>query len=264
MRLLPPAGLALAAALTVGAPAMAAVSATGQVVIVHGVRGLVANVDVDGSRALSAFQPERTTDPLKLTAGNHTVAVRAANDPAAAPLLQQTLTVPAGGLVSAAVGLTADGKPSLTLFNERGPAVPAGKARLVVRHIAAAPTVQVTVDANPLSPALSGGPSQGVSDLAPGNHAVAVLGPNGEPVIASQNVPLRAGTVTTIYLIGSQAEGTLTWLARVSDSRALAGVPTGTAGLAATSARSVPWPAGVLLLAAVLLLLPVRRMRRQG
>lgn len=263
MRLLPPAGLALAAALTVGAPAMAAVSATGQVVIVHGVRGLVANVDVDGSRALSAFQPERTTDPLKLTAGNHTVAVRAANDPAAAPLLQQTVAVPAGGLVSAAVGLTPTGQPSLTLFNERGPAVPAGQARLVVRHIAAAPTVQVTVDAKPLSPALSGGPRQSLSDIAPGNHAVAVVGPDGSPVLAAQNVPLRAGTVTTIYLIGSQAEGTLTWLARVSDSRALAGVPTGTAGLAATS-RSVPWPAGVLLLAALLLVLPVRRMRRQG
>lgn len=257
------AGVVLAAAMSAGAPALAAVSTTGQVVIVHGVRGLVANVDVDGNRALSAFQPERTTDPLKLSAGTHSVVVSRANDPAATPVLQQKVTVPAGGLVSAAVGLTADGKPSLTLFNERGPAVPAGKARLVVRHIAAAPTVQVTIDAKPVGAQLSGGPQQATSDLVAGNHAVAVLGADGKPVLASQNVPLRAGSVTTIYLIGSATEGTLTWLARVSDSRALTGVPTGTEGLAATSAPA-PWTAAVLVLAALLLVLPARRARRKG
>ncbi len=255
-------GVALLAVLSSGAPALAATSTTGQVVIVHGVRGLVANVDVDGNRALSAFQPERTTDPLTLTAGTHTVVVRRANDASTTPVLQRTVTVPAAGLVAAAVGLTSDGKPSLTLFNERGAAVPAGKARLIVRHIAAAPTVQVTLDGRPYGAELSGGPQQSISDLAAGNHAVAVMGADGTPVLASQNVPLRAGSVTTIYLIGSATEGTLTWLARVSDARALAGVPTGTGGLAATSGPA-PWSAAALVLAVLLLALPTLRARRR-
>ncbi len=256
------AGVALFAAMSSGAPALAAVSTTGQVVIVHGVRGLVANVDVDGNRALSAFQPERTTDPLTLTAGTHSVVVRRANDPTATPVLTKTVTVPAGGLVSAAVGLTSEGKPSLTLFSERGAAVPTGKARLVVRHIAAAPTVRVTLDGKAVGPELSGGPQQVINDLPAGKHAVAVTGADGTPVLAPQDVPLRAGSVTTVYLIGSASEGTLTWLARVSDARALTGVPTGNAGLAATS-RSVPWPAAALLLAGVLLIVPTRRAQRQ-
>jgi len=256
------AGVALFAAMSSGAPALAAAPTTGQVVIVHGVRGLVANVDVDGNRALSAFQPERTTDALTLTAGTHSVVIRSANDPTAAPVLQRTVTVPAGGLVSAAVGLSPDNKPSLTLFNERGPAIPAGKGRLVVRHIAAAPTVQLTLDGRPLGAKLSGGPLQVTSDLPAGNHSVAVLGADGTPVLAAQNVPLRAGTVTTIYLIGSASEGTLTWLARVSDARALAGVPTGTEGLAATSGRA-PWSAVALLLAGFTLLVPSLRARRR-
>ncbi len=257
------AGVALFAAMSSGAPALAAAPTTGQVVIVHGVRGLVANVDVDGNRALSAFQPERTTDALTLNAGTHSVVIRSANDPTAAPVLQRTVTVPAGGLVSAAVGLSPDNKPSLTLFNERGPAIPAGKGRLVIRHIAAAPTVQVTLDGRSLGTKLSGGPLQVASDLSAGNHSVAVLGADGAPVVAAQNVALRAGTVTTIYLIGSASEGTLTWLARVSDARALAGVPTGTEGLAATSGPA-PWSTVALLLAGLLLVVPsVRSSRRR-
>lgn len=256
------AGVAVVAAMSSGATALAAAPTTGQVVIVHGVRGLVANVDVDGSRALSAFEPERTTDPLKLSAGTHSVVVRRANDATAAPVLQNKVTVPAGGLVSAAVGLTPDGQPALTLFNERGPAVPAGKARLVVRHIAAAPTVQTTLDGRPLGNALSGGPQQASADLAAGKHSLTVTGEDGAPVLAPQDVPLRAGTVTTVYLIGSVSESTLTWLVRISDTRDLAGVPTGTEGLAATNGPG-PWP-GVALVIAALLLLPSLRARRRG
>ncbi len=258
------AGVVLVAAMSSGATALAAAPSTGQVVIVHGVRGLVANVDVDGSRALSAFQPERTTDPLQLAAGTHSVVVRRANDPSAAPVLQKTVTVPAGGLVSAALGLGATGQPSVTLFNERGPAVPAGKARLVVRHIAAAPMVQTTLDGHSLGAALSGGSRQTTADLAAGKHSLGVVGMDGAPVLAPQDLPLRAGTVTTVYLIGSVPENTLTWLVRISDTRALAGVPTGTDGLAATGA-SIPW-SGVALVMGIVLLLPVLllRARRRG
>lgn len=262
------AGVAMFAAISSGGAALAATPNTGQVIIVHGVRGLVANVDVDGNRALTAFEPERTTDPLTLTAGKHTVVVSRANDPTATPVLNRTITLPAGAFVAAAVGLTPQGQPSLTIFNERGPAVPAGKARLIVRHIAAAPTVRLQLDGHLVAGSLSGGPQQLTSDLAPGNHSVAVMGADGTPVLAPQEVPLRAGTVTTVYLIGSQADNTLTWLARVSNAVVMQGVPTGDAGLAATrgatpwSRGAAPWSAAAFALAGLLLVPGLRRRRR--
>ncbi|MGH9271385.1 MAG: DUF4397 domain-containing protein, partial [Ilumatobacteraceae bacterium] len=50
--------------------------APGTVRVVHGLRGLVADIYVDGALALPTFQPERSTDPLPLAAGDHVVEIR--------------------------------------------------------------------------------------------------------------------------------------------------------------------------------------------
>lgn len=254
-------GLAVFAVVSTGSSAVAGPPTSGRVVIVHGVRGLVANVDVDGNRVLSGFQPERTTDPLTLPAGPHALVLRRANDPAAAPVLQQQLTVRAGSVESAALGLTAAGRPALTVFDDRGSAVPVGRARLVVRHIAAGPAVQVTVDGRPMGAMIGPGSQQASVDLAAGSHPIAVTAANGAQVLAPQAVPLRAGRVTTLYLIGSVPSGTLTWLARISDTGDLRGVPTGTDGLAAD--RGLPQrPMLALLLIPFLAVLSMRRRHR--
>ncbi len=41
---------------------------TGMVRVVHGLRGLVADVYLDGTLVLPTFQPERSTDPLAIPA----------------------------------------------------------------------------------------------------------------------------------------------------------------------------------------------------
>src|SRR5688572_10763661 len=133
-----------AIALTVSATA-ATVSAqapaeqVGTVRVVHGLRGLVADVYLDGNLALPTFQPERATDPIAIPAGDHLVEIRAAGAAATeTPLLTQTVTVPAGFVGSLIAHLAGDGTPTLTAYADDLSTVPAGQARVVVRHSAAA------------------------------------------------------------------------------------------------------------------------------
>src|SRR3954453_13990548 len=77
-------------------------TATGTVTVVHGLRGVVADVYVDGALALPAFQPERVTDPIAVPAGPHRVEIRLAG---AAPTDPPAVT--GGGDVGA------DGAPRL-------------------------------------------------------------------------------------------------------------------------------------------------------
>ena len=51
---------------------------TGTVRVVHELRGLVADVYLDGTLVLPTFQPERSTDPLAIPAGEHLVEIRRA------------------------------------------------------------------------------------------------------------------------------------------------------------------------------------------
>ena len=69
---------------------------------------------------LSGFAPERVTDPLTLPAGTHRVqAWPSGSDPATTPaVVDQTITVTAGERASAAIGLGADGKAVITVFDD--------------------------------------------------------------------------------------------------------------------------------------------------
>ena len=44
--------------------------------VVHGLRGLVADIYLDGTLVLPTFQPERSTDPLPIPAGDHLIEIR--------------------------------------------------------------------------------------------------------------------------------------------------------------------------------------------
>ena len=80
-------------------------------------RGLVADVYLDGTLVLPTFRPERATEPLPILAGDHLVEIRqtgaAATDE---PLLTQEVTVPAGLHGSVVAHLDANGNPKLTAF----------------------------------------------------------------------------------------------------------------------------------------------------
>ena len=147
---------------------------TGFVTVVHGVRGLVADVYVDGQRVLQAFQPERATQPVEVPAGPHQVEVRASGAAATGPpVLTGTVTIPAGGHVSAVVHLDANGAPVITTFDDNVTQVGPGTSRIVVRQVAATPPVDVLLSAQALASGLANS-TQAQLQPAPATYSLTV------------------------------------------------------------------------------------------
>ena len=215
--LLTRASLAVALVGILGATAPAAHAqdqAGGLIRVVHGLRGLVADIYLDGTLALPTFQPERSTDPIAIPAGDHLIEIRAAGAAITdEPLLTQTVTVPAGFQGSLVAHLNQSGAPTLSVFADDLTPVPAGTSRLVVRHAAAAGGIDVLLNAQP---ALNDvGPAKEATDVVPaGPYEIAVTAlAGGEPLAPPENVDYPDGTANFMYLIGSQADDTLGWAA---------------------------------------------------
>ena len=209
-------------ALALGAPGAARAQPeeeVGMVRVVHGLRGLVADIYLDGELALPTFQPERSTDPLPIPAGDHVVEIRQAGAAASdTPLLTQTVTVPAGFQGSVVAHLGPDGKPVLTAYADDLSAVPAGQTRVVVRHAADAEPVSVLLDDSPTFPELSPN-TEATEVVSAGDYQVAVTPvDDDQPLATPQGVEYADGTANFMYLIGSQQDATLGWAAvRVDD-----------------------------------------------
>ncbi|MEP6695999.1 MAG: DUF4397 domain-containing protein [Pseudonocardiales bacterium] len=197
------------------ATATATVAAPAQVTVVHGVRGLVADVRVDGQLILSGFAPERVTDPLPLPAGPHHVQIWPAGVAASSkPVLDVMIPVTAGARVTLGVGLDSQGAPQITVFNDQLAGAGASTTMVAVRDIAAAPPVRVTLDSTVLAAGIQA-PQQQAATIAPGSHAVAVLPVSGtSPLLPSQNVTAVAGRAMVLYLIGSAKDNSLGWVAQ--------------------------------------------------
>ncbi len=207
--------LALALPLLSAAPASAAGN-DATVTVVHGVRGLIADVRLDGNLVLSGFAPERVTDPLTIPAGKHRVQVSASGSaPDATPLIDTEVTFTAGQQVTAGVGLGPDGKPVITLFDDAALLASGGSATaLAVRGLAAADPVRVVAGDRQVAGELTSTQQQ-VQQLQPGTYPVSVVPADGsDPVVPAQDIPLVAGRAVALYLIGSQTDGTLGWVAQ--------------------------------------------------
>jgi uncharacterized protein DUF4397 len=197
-----------------GAAAGAAeAQSSGVVTVVHGLRGLVGDVYLDGKLVLAGFEPERSTDPLTVPAGAHQVDIRPAGALAtASPALSGTITVQPGSQQSAVAHLSDTGQPTLTVFADDTAPVPPGKARVVARHTAAAGPVDISLSGQPFLSALAFR-SQQVTTIDPGRHTVAVTS-GGVAVFPSNEVVYAEGSTTWMYLIGSLAQRNLTWISR--------------------------------------------------
>ena len=239
---------------------------TGTVTIVHAFRGLVADVYLDGKLALQGFEPERTTAPLQIPAGDHAVAVREAKaDPNSAPAVAGTLKVTAGANISAVVHMAQDGKPTMTQFDNDVNRVAPGTARLIVRHTAAAPAVNVIVDGTPLAANLVNPNQSPARDLPAAAHQVTVdAAGGGTAVVPPDSITLADGTAQILYLIGSTSDNSVGWLTQTVQglTSAPAGVPTGTDGLAQPA--RFPITVFMVLLALAVMTAPALRLRRRG
>jgi hypothetical protein len=136
-------GLLAALGLLASAPAHAADTAT--VSVVHGIPKTPVNVFVNGKSTLPNFQPGTVAGPLQLAPGSYRITIFPASNTAGTgtPVISATAAVTAGQNVTLVAHLSTAGKPVLTPFVNDTSTIPAGKARLIVRHTANAPAVDV-------------------------------------------------------------------------------------------------------------------------
>ena len=243
------AGLAGGLAATTARPAAAATD-SGTVSVVHGVPGLTVDVYVNGKAELTGFKTGEVASPLSLPAGSYDVAIRKAGEAAtAAPAIDKTVTLPAGANVSLVAHLSAAGAPTLTAFANPVGGLANSKARLVVRHTAAAPAVDVLAGGKPVFTGLTN-PNQQTADLPPGTVSAAVaLAGTTKPVIGPADLTLKAGQVTVAYAIGSAQDNTLRLVTQSLPTAQTMpqGVNAGSGGLAADGGGNPP-AVGVLMI----------------
>ncbi|GGI47897.1 hypothetical protein BCL57_002610 [Agromyces flavus] len=234
------AGLGAGALVALGAvaPANAAEDAA-MLSVLHGVPDLTVDVYVDDELTLDDFAPGDLAGPLELPAGTYSVAITAsdaadASDPAIGPV---DLTLEAGGNYTAVAHLDVEGNPTATLFTNDVSEIPAGQGRLTVRHVAAAPAVDVLAGGEAVVSGLEN-PREATLDLPAGtvSASIAAAGTT-EPVLGPADVEVAEGTLTIAYAWGSLDDGNLALAVQTVAGMHSSpdGVPAGSAGLVATN-----------------------------
>jgi hypothetical protein len=217
--------LSLAAALAFATPAQAGGwhhdDDPAKLSVLHGVPGLTVDVWVDGKLTLDDFTPGILAGPLELDAGDYEIAITAADatsadNPVIGPV---NVELDEGGNYTAVAHLDADGAPTATLFtNDTKAPRNDKKGKLTVRHVAAAPAVDVLAGGSAVIEGLSN-PDEATLKLKAGtiSASVAAAGTT-DPVIGPADITVEGGKNTIVYAWGSLADGTLGVAVQVVDS----------------------------------------------
>ena len=205
------AGIAVLAA-AVAAPSAAQAQDAATVTLLHGIPGATVDVVVDGDVVIPGFEPGDTQD-LSAFAGmtltNLEVRAAGTEDVVIGPVAE--FPVPDSGNWTVVAHLDADGNPTVTPFENNTAMTADGEGRLIVRHTAAAPAVDLVVgDARPIENAANG--VSAVLDLPAGEISGAQLAPTGgDPIIDVPTVNLVAGTDLIVYAVGSLDDDSFTF-----------------------------------------------------
>jgi hypothetical protein len=208
------------------------------VTLVHGVRGLLADIVVDGRTVLKGFAYERASAPMSLPAGTHRVEVFTSGQAHTTPLLDVKLTVKGGQLLTAAVGFDAKGNPKAFVFDNRLTAAAHSPSSVVVRNVSQGKAPEVLVDGKAVSGGLAPG-AQTIKAVRPGSHLVG-LKVGGAWLLTNQPVRAAAGHAMVVYIVGRQSAQSV---ALVADSV----VPSTVAAGAVDSGGLPPRPSRPLL-----------------
>ena len=195
--------------LALASPAQAASNAT--VSILHGVPGATVDVYANGKALLKNFKPGTLTDPQQLPAGTYDLKVVKAGDGAKgdAVIEANNVKVPGGANITVAAHLSENGDPKLTPFVNDVSKLSAGEARVTVRHIAAAPAVDVRAGGDPVFTNLSN-PNQKSAEVDAGTlKADVVLEGTDDVVIGPASLDLAEGTTNIVYAWGSAEDDNL-------------------------------------------------------
>lgn len=178
--------------------------------VLHGVPGATVDVWANGKPLLTNFAPGTLTDPVALPAGSYDLKVVKAGDPATATAVIEAkgVKVPGGANITVVAHLDADGKPVLTPF-VNDTSMSAKGSRVVVRHVAAAPAVDVRANGDVLFGNLVN-PKQVMADVEPMSvTADVVLAGTATVAIGPAELNLADGQSTIVYAWGSAADQNL-------------------------------------------------------
>ncbi|MEH0933596.1 DUF4397 domain-containing protein [Micromonospora psammae] len=239
----------------VGAVTMSpAYAASSKVSVVHGIPDTPVDVYVNGRKTLDNFKPGDVAGPLNLAEGEYDIALTKPGEAVDQAILKvDDAEVPGGANISIAAHLDEAGKPKITPFVNDTSKVDAGKARLIVRHTAAAPAVDVRAGGTPVFEGLTN-PKEAKGDVDAGTvKADVVLAGTDTVAIGPADLNLKEGTATIVYAIGSAEAKNLDLVAQTITGlhSAPGGVPSGTGGQADTGVDTwwyVLAGAGALLL----------------
>ena len=275
------AGAFLLAALAIPVSASAATNA--QLSVLHGVPGVTVDVWVNGALTLNDFKPGTLAGPLSLPPATYSVAITASDATSATDKVvigPVDLPLADGGNYTAVAHLDPAGKPTATLFSNDISKTTPGQGRLTVRHVAAAPAVDVLAGTSPVIKGLTN-PKEQILNLAPatisasvvaaGTTTPALIGPADVPARCAFRqleigVPVVEGQNTIVYAYGSLADRSLAVAVQTITGLHTppAGVPAGQTGAAARAESAqtlstIGFGAFGLLLAAAAVLVVARR-----
>ncbi|MGW8543523.1 DUF4397 domain-containing protein [Streptomyces albidoflavus] len=266
------AAIASACVLPLAVAVPASADAAGQqrdkatVSVFHGVPGLTVDVYANGDELIPDFKPGTVTEPQPLDAGTYDIEVFADGEgPDGEPAIQKSVDVPAGANATLAAHLDAKGNPTLTTFVNDTAKVAAGQSRLTVRHVAAAPAVDVRADGKPVIEGLTNPNEKSLEVPAGTVSADVVLAGTDTVAIGPADLDLADGKSTIVYAWGSAEDKNLALATQTisgTDS-APKGVNAGESGaMAADNGSATAWLAwGTAGAVAVAGLLAARRMR---
>jgi Domain of unknown function (DUF4397) len=238
------AALLLVATGSAAADARPSQEAGARIHLLHGIPDTPVDVEANGENVIEGFEFGDTEDLSALagqTLAGLTVKPAGTDDVA---IDGGDLALPAEGNVTAVAHLDAEGTPTLTVFENDTSAVAAGQGRLVVRHTAAAPAVDVKANGEVAFSNLSN-PNEAAADLPAGTVSAEVV-PTGadEPVvIGPADLPVAEGSSLIVYAVGSLDGGTLQTLTETIDGLGSApgAVQTGNSPVDDGASGSLPW-----------------------
>lgn len=202
---------ALLAAVFAAGPANAQDDAT--IMLLHGIPDTDVDVLAGGEAAIEGFSfgdmqdlsalAGQTLPGLQVVlAGTDTVAIDAGD-----------VALPAAGNFTIVAHLDAEGTPTISVFENDTSNTAAGEGRIVVRHTAAAPEVDVLANGAVAFASVPNG-AEGALDLAAGTITAEVVpaGASEPVVIGPADLPIAEGASLIVYAVGSLEGETLTVL----------------------------------------------------